>query len=425
MLKSDDGSAYPVVSGVPVIVEGVRVSPQSEPLSPQVIGELLDALMLPATRREAVEEVFSHKFTFREDWIQTEADQFLNRVAASHAGLRKALQLEEERPSNLDVNVAPTVALSCMFGPVAVRPASRFSMNMRLENLGGSTLSSTGAQPVLLAYHWIDANGVSIEGHRTPLLDDLLPGRSISIPVFFSTPEEEGKYTLSVRALQEGVAWLNPTVDFEVEVASSATSIDDPDWNRTGKHFEYMDDHFEAVRVLGEWRDQLFNRTVECVVELGGNANPMIDRFDAPRKFNVDIDPYGMIIGNMVRQDSGSSVEFIVADGMALPMASKSVDMLVMFATFHHFPDPIGLLSRLSEFVADDGLICLMCEPIGHVHRDTLPEEYLGEIRKGVNEQSFALWEYKQMFDKADLRVAAAQIDVGSAKIALRPRRGA
>ena len=64
-----------------------------------------------------------------------------------------------------------------------------------------------------------------------------------------------------------------------------------------------------------------------------------------------------------------------------------------------------------------------MCEPTGHVHRDTLPEEYLGEIRKGVNEQSFALCEYQQMFDAANLDVVAAQIDVGSAKFALRPRK--
>ena len=79
--------------------------------------------------------------------------------------------------------------------------------------------------------------------------------------------------------------------------------------------------------------------------------------------------------------------------------------------------------ARLSDFVADDGLICAVCEPMGHVHRDGIPEEYLAEIRKGVNEQSFALWEYQQMFDAAGLEVAAAQLDVGSVKVALRPRR--
>jgi len=149
----------------------------------------------------------------------------------------------------------------------------------------------------------------------------------------------------------------------------------------------------------------------------------MIDFVAAPHKLNIDIDPYGMIMGNLTRENSDSTVRFIVADGMALPMRPRSIDMLILFATFHHFPDPIRLLSRLSEFVADDGLICLLCEPIGHVHIDTLTDDYLKEIRRGVNEQSFQLWEYQQMFAGANLNPIAAQIDVGSAKFALRPRR--
>jgi hypothetical protein len=52
-----------------------------------------------------------------------------------------------------------------------------------------------------------------------------------------------------------------------------------------------------------------------------------------------------------------------------------------------------------------------------------IEDDYLQEIRKGVNEQSFELWEYQQMFEAAKLDVVAAQIDVGSIKFALRPRR--
>ncbi len=42
---------------------------------------------------------------------------------------------------------------------------------------------------------------------------------------------------------------------------------------------------------------------------------------------------------------------------------------------------------------------------------------------RGVNKQSYELWEYKQMFEAANLDVVSVQIDVGSLKIALRPRR--
>lgn len=436
-LQSDRGEVYPVVGGVAVIVQGVRVEPQSEQLAPAVIDQLLDALVLPAQRRPAIEQVFSHKFSFVEDWIQTEADQFLNRVAASHEGLRRALHLEQDAAEALGpANVDPSPALSSIFTVSKVRPGTSFSVNLRLENTGSSTLSSNGPTPIMLSYHWVrvDQAGAwraltrprraTIEGHRTPLLDDLLPGRAISVPIFVAAPTEAGSYELRIRALQEGVTWFEQTsVVYEVEVGNGPATTDDPAWTRTEKQFDYMGDHFEAVRLLTEWSQTLFDRPVYRVVELGGNANPMIDHFDAPQKYNVDIDPFGMIIGNLVREGGDSSVKFIVADGMALPMPPRSVDMLVMFATYHHFPDPIGLLSRLSDFVTDDGLLCLMCEPIGHVHRDTLPEEYLGEIRKGVNEQSFALWEYQQMFDASKLDVVAAQIDVGSAKFALRPRK--
>ena len=132
-----------------------------------------------------------------------------------------------------------------------------------------------------------------------------------------------------------------------------------------------------------------------------------------------------MIVGKLIRKDSGSTVEFAAADAMALPLPHGTIDLLVMSATFHHFPDPALLLSRLREFLQEDGSLCLMCEPIGHVQRETIEEEFLGEIRKGVNEQSFALWEYQQMFDVAGLDVVCAQLDVGSAKFALRPRNAA
>ena len=193
--------------------------------------------------------------------------------------------------------------------------------------------------------------------------------------------------------------------------------------NRRAAGSIYFGDHTEAVRLLGEWQDALFRRPVKRIVELGGNASPMIAQVVAPKRVNVDIDPFGMLVGNLLREGEGTGVGFVIADGMALPMRPKSIEMLVMFATFHHFPDPVGLLARLSEFVADDGLICLMCEPLGHVRADNLPDEYLEEIRKGVNEQSFELWEYEQMFADAHLNVVAAQIDIGSAKFALRPRR--
>lgn len=127
-----------------------------------------------------------------------------------------------------------------------------------------------------------------------------------------------------------------------------------------------------------------------------------------------------MIVGNMLRRGTNDNLVYIVSDGMNLPLERGWADIICMFATFHHFPDPIGLLKHLAQCVAPDGLIALLCEPIGHVHRDSLPVEFLHEIQKGVNEQSFEFWEYAQMFESAGLEVLACQVDVGSLKVALR-----
>jgi len=458
-LKSARGEIYPVIGGVPVIVQGVQVGPVSSPLAPAIVTELMDALGAHASLRPAIEEAFSHKFTFAEDWMQAETDQFLHNVAASHAGLRQALAVNQKRgrsqrsigagwPARLSslvdlfklrgllkflwpkksVKVEQSKKfrpkLSCIHSLAKLRPNTCVSVNIRLENCGTVTFPSRGPHPFFLSYRWIDANGVRHEGKRTELFADLPPGQAITVPLFIDTPKQSGHFRICIQAVQDNVQWFDGSiVEFDVEIGSGATTVTDPRWKKTGREYDYGRDHLEGVRLLDEWRYTLFHRVVECVVELGGNASPMIANFVTSNKFNIDIDPYGMIVGNIIRDKSDSTFRYIVADGMALPMLPRSIDMLVMFATFHHFPDPIELLSRLSDLVADDGLICLMCEPIGHVHRDTISGDYLAEVLKGVNEQSFELWEYQQMFEAANLNVVSVQIDVGSLKIALRPRR--
>ncbi len=425
-LRCDGGDVYPIVGGVAAVVRGVRIERDSEPLPPPVIEQLMEALSLPPSRRGTIEQAFAHKFTFVEKWMQTEADQFLHRVAASHEGLRQALELEVKGELAAGrINDRPDPRVSSIFSVKRVRLGQYFSINVRLQNLGATTLSSKTPRPIQLSYHWIDRKGSELEGGRTPLLDDLLSGGSITMPVFIVAPKKAGTYILRIRAVQDDVRWFDKSsVQCKVIVGKGQATMDEPAWHQTGRRFDYFGDHNEAVRLLGEWGDTYFRRPVQRIVELGGNASPMIAQIAAPERVNVDIDPFGMIVGNLMREGQGASVQFVIADGMALPMAPRSIDMLVMFATFHHFPDPVGLLTRLSDYVADDGLICLMCEPLGHVRADNIPDEYLEEIRKGVNEQSFELWEYEQMFAGAHMDIVAAQIDVGSAKFALRPRRG-
>lgn len=408
-----------------MLVEGVRVEPEGRPQPDAVIEALMEAYALLARDRPAIERTFCHRFFFVKEWIQVEADQFLNRVAMTHEGLRAALRVEPTVPAPVTpVNVNPALRISSIFQLSKLRPNEVVTINLRVQNDGGSNLSSNHPQPIVLSYHWIDSAGQVEEGCRTSLLDDIGPDQAITMPTSIATPQRIGTYSLRIRALQEGVTWFDESkVEYKVEIATEPSTIDDPEWPKTHKHFDYYDDHQEGLRLIEEWRRTHFKRPVEVIVELGGNASPMLIQVEAAHRFNVDVDPFGMIIGKLRHGPADSKLHYVVADGMALPFPPRSIDMLMMFATFHHFPDPIGLLSRLADFVTDDGLICVMCEPTGHPHADTVEAEYVAELRRGVNEQSFALWEYQQMFDAAGLDVVAAQIDVGSAKVALRPRR--
>lgn len=90
-----------------------------------------------------------------------------------------------------------------------------------------------------------------------------------------------------------------------------------------------------------------------------------------------------------------------------------------MFATLHHFPDPVGLLRHVRAKLAPGGLICILCEPVGHVSRDTVPADFREELLDGICEQAFQPWEWRQFFDRAGLRIVHVLHDVGSLKVAL------
>ena len=100
------------------------------------------------------------------------------------------------------------------------------------------------------------------------------------------------------------------------------------------------------------------------MLEIGGNYSPATERLRGCVVVNLDVDAHGLMTRNIVKSDS---IKSLVADGMDIPFDDHCFDVITMFATFHHFPDPISFLRHLSTKVKPSGLICLMCEPIGHV----------------------------------------------------------
>jgi SAM-dependent methyltransferase len=305
------------------------------------------------------------------------------------------------------------------------------SFNVRIVNNGGSTVSSRAAKRIRLFYHWIAPNGGREVGLRTDFLIDIPPGRGLTMPIRVRAPKLPGRYRLEIMPVMEFLWWRRlswskrrpiywAAISADIEVHRDTTPVKAPPWVETDNVLTYADDHCRAFDLLRSWMVRFLPEGEHTIVEVGGNFYPMVESLPGA-VYNVDIDPFGLMTRNILRRGQDRFVN-VVADGLNLPFADKSVDLITLFATFHHFPDPVGLLRHLAKKIKPSGLICLMCEPVGQAFVETLAPEFLRELEHGAYEQAFTRWEYTAMIDAAGLEVVAGVLDRGSAKIALRPR---
>ena len=262
----------------------------------------------------------------------------------------------------------------------------------------------------------------------TDFLIDIPPGRGLTMPIRVQAPELPGSYRLEIMPVMRFVwwrylMWPKPrpvdwaTISAAVEVSGDARPTRPPPWTETDNVLTYADDHRQALDLLRNWMIRFLPQGEHTIVEVGGNFYPMVESLPGT-VYNVDIDPFGLMTRNILRGGKDRYVN-VVADGMDLPFADGSVDLITLFATFHHFPDPVGLLRHLAKKIKPHGLICLMCEPVGQPFAETLAPDFRRELEHGAYEQAFTRWEYTAMVDAAGLEIVAGVLDRGSAKIAL------
>jgi hypothetical protein len=93
----------------------------------------------------------------------------------------------------------------------SARAGETRALAITVANTGNVTWSSTGPNPVLLAYHLFDGQGrlVLWDGARTPLGGDLRPGESRALTLTYVAPAEAGTYSLNTDAVREGISWLS------------------------------------------------------------------------------------------------------------------------------------------------------------------------------------------------------------------------
>jgi len=124
---------------------------------------------------------------------------------------------EDARKIHLSVTEPPEVQLDTN---------DRYLIKILLTNNSPIELMSTGDNPLLASYHWIDSNEniVVQDGIRSNLPASVLPSSDAVIGVKVQTPLQAGEYILRITLVQEFVRWFDVPdiglkIDFPVNVA--------------------------------------------------------------------------------------------------------------------------------------------------------------------------------------------------------------
>ena len=433
------GQRFTALQGVALLLPGLSVRREAVAVSPGFIDDIA-AVVSPHLTDQAIapmRELFSTKIDFPDARLSSEGHRFVHRLRSSGLAVR-----EPSGDGSPPAAAAPVRAhdglgragLTLTTAPPQVLAGSGFHVQVRVANDGPAALPSGGPDAVTLhgavrqgPLGWLTRRGRPAPPASSGLLVDIPPGEAVTQPVSLTAPGRLGpvQYEVVLRGADG-----RPVGADAIRFTVTGVSADGPDplavdWAGSDRIRDYGEDHNYAVELLVQWLSAHFGtKRALRVLELGGNAAPMLAKpeFDLPDAscFNLDIDPFGLVFGTVQRRlHGGRAIQDVVADGMRLPFANKSLDLVVMFATLHHFPDPVGLLRHLASKLAPGGLICVCCEPVGQVASENIPPGFRDELLAGICEQAFQPWEWQLIFAQAGLRTAFVHLDTGSLKIAL------
>jgi hypothetical protein len=109
------GETYPVLHNTPILVAGTEVSKRPTQPAAEAISALVDSLNFAEAKRTELADCYILQFRFSNPVIQTESEQFINRLRSSGLTIPAAYPAVEERakePSAFIDNEAAEVALA-------------------------------------------------------------------------------------------------------------------------------------------------------------------------------------------------------------------------------------------------------------------------------------------------------------------------
>jgi SAM-dependent methyltransferase len=370
-----------------------------------------------------IRRMFRSQVHFDDGRIRVESAQFLDRVRSSGHEIADKSRDTYESARTLGAGV-PRYSWLLDYIPRVLPCETAFTANVRFRNIGSVSLSHKPPGQIRICAFWYNEVGEKMAAPdlRTPLPLDVPPGRELTLPISTQTPNTTGYMRLQLTMVQEGVRFLH---DDSKCIRIKLNEVPKPalpeGWARhEAPPLNYRDDHSRGQELFSNW---LSARKVDRprVLEIGGNAHPTAAGLAGVELYNLDVDLFGLQVATMVRRAGGQEIVCVCADAEDLPFPPGYFDAVVFFAALHHFPDPARLLSHVATRLRAGGFIGVFCEPVGHIDPSAVDPVFLAELRKGVNEQSFAAAEYGAIFSRARLKVEEAIIDFNSLKARLVP----
>ncbi|HVR89167.1 MAG TPA: SpoIID/LytB domain-containing protein [Candidatus Limnocylindria bacterium] len=154
----------------------------------------------------------------------------MNRSVGAALAAVAVLAVIQAAQAPMPAHAAPPATLVATYQaapPQTAGAGTTIQVPVTVTNLGTDTWSGAGPNPVNLAYHWTDtaAKTVVWEGSRTALGADVPVGASRPVTASITLPALPGTYLLQLALVQEGVAWLNPSVSYGVSATPAFNAL--------------------------------------------------------------------------------------------------------------------------------------------------------------------------------------------------------
>jgi ubiquinone/menaquinone biosynthesis C-methylase UbiE len=160
----------------------------------------------------------------------------------------------------------------------------------------------------------------------------------------------------------------------------------------------------ERLNCLSNIIKELNIKSGYCVLDLGSGTGVLLPFLIAELGDEGKIVALDFSAEMLVQGKAKSSlpiVDFVQADGMAIPLADDSMDLAICNSVFPHFDDKVGALKEITRVLKNNGRL-VICHTMSRKMINQLHQSIGGVVAHHLLPLEFQL---KELMKQADLRV--------------------